>query len=874
MNCIIKHALDNVWCNPSQDRQFIIKPAPLQKTGSSVNSFFTMERNLTLPTRNEKYFLFQIGQLNPAFLGLLFDPSVFDTSFQRDRWIRISTCCNQKKAIIDIYTDIGLSIPKHDAYYTFTPERNLIIAIKENPIIPVNLNQQPVYIRFYSNAYFQSIRSDVNLNNIIVTGATIRVPDEILTWQSTYQSLNALPGHCSAFINGWLKEGISLLNTHVGDCIELVYDSSIKAIVTFFISSLPSFLSELDSRLKYLIHYPTPIYNEICYIDDIEIYVTDTLNSLSFTGLYYHRNAPVATRMVTHRDYSLPVSFVSHYANKLISLHVETPPVTSGLKILVFIRNSGYSRRLIHEANKIHELYKLPDYKLVQALVGINSTVPHWTASHLEASAYSSLMGASLSQLTLPNIKNAYGYNSLSEILGQTPAKTQIVSLRPTINLPCGLQINSTGYEYDEQGHLIGIAHHPNGEVYTALYDNTRLVEVISGNGTYTPSVKFGRNLVPIPIGSDYRIYRCHFIENELDNNWRDITDTTEYSVIDGLITLISDDTAYLMVRDNSTFLAYDLNIAPTDGNLRFSLSEYEQRTGFNNVTPTPINNEVLPVPMGKLDIFLNGKAMIESIDYFIIFPEVVVVNKEYLISPPNTNYQKVTIRFTGFCDQNLQRNIASDVGFIEHGFLSNNNRFDIRDDKVLRIVVDGSLLHRSDLLFSEEHSGVSTINAVNGKPYSISDIIVPLRDYPNQTMAAYQEAIVIDSAISSYLTDFLPQPPRPNVTAIENRYAIFSPFLCKIIYDVFTEHLDKTLFDSPLNDNDIINICNPYNDWLRFDPTQIQCRVDPRYVIIHPHNHYNALDVSAKQYQFIRRVAGLYCRGLVEISPFLSIIN
>jgi hypothetical protein len=45
------------------------------------------------------------------------------------------------------------------------------------------------------------------------------------------------------------------------------------------------------------------------------------------------------------------------------------------------------------------------------------------------------------------------------------------------------------------------------------------------------------------------------------------------------------------------------------------------------------------------------------------------------------------------------------------HGVLSNNNKYDIRDDKVLRITVDGKLKTRADMIFSEFHSGISVID-------------------------------------------------------------------------------------------------------------------------------------------------------------------
>lgn len=870
MNRLVQHAISTVWCNPSQDKQYVIKPAPLQSTRGWINTASVMKRNLELPTRGARYFLFQIGQLNPAFLGLLARSNSLG-----DVWVQVSECCTQQKCIIDIYNETGMLLPKHEVYYTFTVENNLIVAIKENKNFHIRFGHEAIYLRFYSNAYFQSLRSDREANTINIAGTTVETVDDILTWQNRHTAYSSSNGHCFVYINGYLKNAITLLNTKIGDCVELVYDSSIKTIVEFTVPGMPEFLSDLDNLRKYLLHYELPNDLQIDYFDDIDFYVIDRYVDSQYRGLYYHRNSEKAVRMITHRDYAVPVSYIAYYARDLARFHTEVPAAFTGLKILLFIRNSGYERALDDEANRIKELYKLPDRLLQNALIGTNAVVPCWAASALEISGYTRLMRSNLIDITMPLIKSAYGYNALSNILGQTPSKIFMDSGRPACRLPYGLQNGSTAYEYDQDGVLLGIAHHIAGEVHTALYDNTRLIEVITGIGDYTPSVAFGRDNVTLPVNADYRIYKCHRDGSLLTGPWVDITNSTDYLIINNCVVLKSNESSYIMVRDDSKFLAYELIVAPTDGNIRFTLSEMEQRNGLlgESLLPAEFINETLPVPMGELTLFLNGRSLIENLDYFYIFPEVVITNKKYLTENPNSQYQKVTVRYTNFYDDDPIIKNAIDIGFIEYGFLSNNNRFDIRDDRVLRIIVDGRLYHRSDLLFSEEHSGVSINTAMNGRPYSITDIVVPLRDYMNETMPLRKEAIRRDSVISSYLSRQMPQPNRSGLTPIAERYPVFSPFLSKLVYDIFTEHLNKSQFDTILTDQTVLTICKNYEGWLEFDPTQEEHAIDSRYIIIHPHNHYNAIDLSLGQYRFIQQVNRLYCRGLVELSPFFSII-
>lgn len=864
---LVDHAIKNVWCNPGQDGQYIVAPYRISPRVGYLNTAKIMNRAVRLPTQGSYYHLFQIGQLNPVLLSLLAN----SPQWSREKWISIAECCSKNTMIADIYVDSGIMVPRHEVYYLATDEKNLVIAVKSNKKINIDYSRDTIYIRIYDNAYYESIRSDRLEDGIIVAGTTIKNNGDILDYQNRIKLQRAKHGWCSVYKNGYLVQDIDLTNTVIGDVVEYVYDSSIKRIVELVVDQLEVYESELDMARKYLVHYEWDGEESIEYHDDVDIYVINEYSPSKYSGVYYHRNVSSSCRMVTHRDYGLLVSHIRHFTNALNNNRAGVI-LPSQLKIRLHIRKSGYDRKLVFENNRLHELYKLEDTRILAAMVGTDSTVSNWRASNLELSSYCKLMRSKANEINRDLVIDAYGYNGLSVLLGDTPKLTYNYSGKQQVTVNYGLQATSTAYEYDEAGLLVDVNIHDSGTVYNAVDSNCRLVEMINGIGTNYPEVIFANDNISLPKYDNYRVYYCHVIGDsydELDNNWVDITDSDYYRVENN--TLIWNGLDYnqcIMVRTDRTFLHYSLGIIPTDGVIRFTLSELEDRgNGIKHYT--------MPVPAGELDLFLNGYSLIENVDYYVNFPEIVIVNKSYLTINPNTTVQKLVIRFTGFCNSDLNRDKADDYGFVVHGLLSNNNVFDIRDDRVLRIIVDGRCLHRSQLMFSELHSGINVTNVDNGKPYCIKDIVVPMKDLTDtNTYQLRSQSLNIDKAVSDYLTQYLPQPDRLAPSAITNRHPVVSPFISKILHDLITYHyftLDRLL---TIDDNKIYELCKPYEEWLKFDPINPEFNTDSRYIEIHPHNHYNTVSLNLYQYRFLKRVVELYSNGLVDLSHFITLNN
>lgn len=851
---IVDHAIKNVWCTPDQDGQLILKPAKISPFDGVWNTAQVAFRNILLPVAATRFHVYQIGGIYPILLSLPESNSI---------WTSLASACNTANLVIDVYSDNGIQMPRSQIWYMVTPDRNVILAVQDQPTINVQLNTMPIYFRVYKNAYFASAMSDPVNDYIKVDGVTVNNTADILAIQTRFNASMTLPGATYAFVNGLKVSSIDLINVKAGDVVEYVYDSTVRTIIDLPFSALHTFTSTLDSKNKYLIHYPGLGISNIDYHDDIDFFIITPVANGKGSGVYYHRNMVDAVRMVTYKDYSIPAAYVAGYLS-----NVSTLGDISTAILRMHIRKSAYVRPLTFENNRVEELFKLTDDKIVAAMVGVNSTVPTWTADALESSGYTQLMRSQYRDITRVLVETAYGYNAVSKILADTPSATTMVANLPSVALPYGLINKSVCYEYDANGLLINWYQHNNATVYNAVNSNAAMVEAIAGIGGPVLDEVYGGNNIPLDPTAEYRFYTCPIRSGVPTNVWTDVTNTGSYLVQNNILQWAVDpNTTYTLVRSNKYILAYDLNIMVTNGVLILTLAHQQTRNGVTSTWD-------MQVPMGELDLFLNGYGLVEGIDYIFNFPEIVILNKAYLQNPL-TNTQKVTVRFTGFCKSDLSRTIHEDKGFIKYGLLSRNNRYDIRDDKVLRIVVGGKLFDRKQLQFSESNTGVTVPLPNNGLPYSIRDIVVPLYGLGiGDTYAARDASAVIDKSVSDYMTTLLPEPVITAPNVITGVYQLYSPFCSRIIYDLHLNNINDPRLMQQYSDSDVKAICAPYEYLLKFDPTQIGLTIDPNYVAIHPHNLNTVIALTLYQYSFLQRVIAMYMNNnLVDISHFVSVV-
>ena len=859
---IVDHAVKNVWCTPRQDSQVIIKPARLTANHGAFRYFKLMWRLVELPDSTSRWHVYQIGGTHPM---------AFDLFVKAYSWVKISESCEKQSMIADLYTLKGIKLPLADSYYRFTADHNLIIAVKITNKFKIDLNTEELFLRVYSNAYYNSERTSGISQDVLVSGKTIESNVDRNTSKALYQGYKTSPGYTFLFINGihyhdWPEDDAA--DIPIGAWLEIVYDSSVKKILNLRINELDTFSSTLDDKLKYLLHYDGPDDGTIDYQDDIDVYITKRPQDKVATSVYYNKNNEDAMRNLTHRDYSIVTTYVKRLAETFDILDPGSFNDPLDLIVTLIIRNSGYERPLVYENSRIHELYKMKDLDVRRAMTGIDATVSVWRAENLEHAAYPLVMRSQCCDITNQMVEDAYGYNAISKILADTPSIPFDHNGELTVDVPYRLQYGCTAYEYDSSGLLIGWYHHYVGRYYAVKNPQTEYVELIAGTGSgYLDEYK-GIRRMPLSEHYTYRVFQCTAVGGIPDNKWRDVTDSNRYTMDNAEFVWIDPSlTAYTMVRSDKRFLARDIELNMVDGAMKFTLQQ--QLPSVNGAT-----NQTMQVPMGQIDLFLNGRSLIRDLDYFVVFPDVYIVNKKYLNRPILSEKQKIHVRFTGFASSELKMVEEGNRGFVEHGVLSNDSKFNIRDDKVLRIVVDGRLYTRDELTFSELHSGVDVTNAMNGWPYMVKDILVPVSaNTTSDTYTLREKSKKIDKAVSEYLTLKIPQPERNAPSAIVEKYQLYSPFCNKLIMDLKYGRLVLPMQESGYTRQQVLEICKPYEYLLKFDPSQSLRAQDYRYVVVHPHGLDIVLDMPLKEYQFMHQVIEYYAKDVIVLSEKLRTV-
>jgi hypothetical protein len=315
-------------------------------------------------------------------------------------------------------------------------------------------------------------------------------------------------------------------------------------------------------------------------------------------------------------------------------------------------------------------------------------------------------------------------------------------------------------------------------------------------------------------------------------------------------------------VSIDDQFVSDDLTLTRANGYLRFNLMSEETHYGVSEP-------RVMEIPVGQLDIFLNGHSLIEGLDYTVTWPEVVIHNLEYLVEG---DAQQVHYRAYSFCDAQFQRVPVSEFGFVVHGVLSHDGQYDIFSHKVNRVVIDGRLFAYDQLVFDEQHNDLRIDGVRNGAPYQITTPPVVFRDVYGLDQAARREDDVRDQAVSAYMTEMFPPHPRPPVDYIPTQYHVVSVYANKLLHDLRQGLLNPAWMTGHYSDHDLKTWLKPYEWLLEYDICNTE--YDEVWVQVWPHWFGQPVELNQYQYQLFTRAIRLNLRRPPDTATFVQIVS
>lgn len=839
---LLDHARTNLWCAPFQDRQVILDLTRISRDGGGLQSVIVQWTDLPLPHKDEYYHVYQIGANSSWRTGL---PD------QRNVWFQMSTWAATGNLIVDLYLNNGIRIPTFSSYVMRTENDNLIVAVKLYKG-RWKLDEEKLYLRIYNNAFFSSERSANIPVKVEYGGGVFATVDQAIKWRDDIRAWRKKRGIVNVYLNGEWVDDIVPNQLLSGDLVEWVYDSAVSNMVDFKLTSLPDFTSILDKTKKYLLHPSKSSHEEMIYYrDDVDVYLYSKVpgGNGRLVGRLYQRNREDSMRMVTHADYSIPTGYIYNYVN-------DGWTNRENFYIRLHMRESGYRRPLINEVNRLQTLYKLSDTDILRAMLGLDATLAEWKVEHLEQSMYTAIMRDQYATFTATDVINAYGYNALAQLFANSP-----VNVTNNVNgdwspTPFGIQQGGTFFEYTKDGRFIGWSFDGFSERFFTKFEGTGLVEMVQGRGS--KDIKWIPSNDNYQLGDKYQYYyfTCPVNKGVPTEKWVPAIEGKNYTISStGLVTWIHVKERNIgLILSTEYFLCYTQDVGSSDGIMKFSITHSNEK------------GTVLPIEPELLDIMQGEYSLIEGLDYIVDWPVVTVVTPRYNIEGDT---QRFTIRGMGWTTDKIKRRKPDSAGFAYQGILSLNNRYDVRDDKVIRCVVDGKVCRAEDLPFAEniDRNGIMVIP--NGTAYSETTMFVPLFGISTKANA---ELVILgaesDKRLSDYMTLKYPEVQVPGPNPIKEHYRLFSTLITRLYYEINLGELTPP--SNPKDKVTLSNIIAQYPEYLATDPCRFE--LNQNYLRIDCHPFDNMLPIDVITWRFFEEVNQTYLNGRLTLSNFFII--
>lgn len=829
----------NIWCAPFQDNQVILELTRMSFPSGTKGNTDIWWDDITLPDSTSNWTVYNIGQ-NAAWR----------TNFpeKKMKWFPLAYWGDQYKVNFDLYFDSGIVIPTYQAYVLLTPDLDYIIALRMVDE-QYNLLTNRLYLRGYRNGFWTSDRSDQYPFTIEYGGGRVMTVNTLKEYIADIKLLSQAPGIVNIYHNGkWVSE-LHPAKVSIGDYVYYVHDGSVARVVDFKVSELREFMSDLDKLTKYLLH-PAKESGDptIRYRDDVGIHLYKKNPDGSLEGRYYHRNLEYSLRMLTHADYSIPVETVLGY------IKTDLWTTRDNLYIRLHIRDSGYKRPLVDEHRHLGELYRLTDVEICRALLGIDATLPEWYAPNLESSYYTAVMRKWWPPFNYEKTLKMLGYDAISKLMSDSPKDVIAAGGGKVIQLDWAQRTDSTLFEYDESGMFLGHGYHSLGDEYTVANQNTAFAEIYLGKGGRELDWIEGNNDVTLEKNRMYRFYFCPKEKDVPTKVYQVAVPNVNYQIVDGVVKWIHRPTGFEgLVWSDKNFLINEV--------------EWKSQSGVYVLTITHSKQlgVPLPIPTEKLFLLINGKSAVENIDYAVQWPKIAIYSKDLLnFNSPN----KFVIVGMGM-SPDLTRKLPKDTGFVYKGIVSANKRYDLRDEKVMRFVVDGKVKRRKDVYFAEDYPSDTHPLSPNGAIYESSNVYVPIRDIDFQQLDELRnERDDFTERLEDFLTIRNPQPDLGGPSPIKDRHEVYSLMLTQMLYDI-----EQGTLSPPLKPDDFTEVqrkVKPYLYLLPYEPSTVG--INDNYVMIVPHPFEKMFDVDDLTYRFFESVSKHYLKGMVKINTHFRI--
>lgn len=853
-----RFALDNIYCAPGQDKQFCFKMVRHTKPNIPVRRYVMIYNSLKhLPNQTSQFHVFALGNLPPIVINLLKQKQ----DWFRDSWINVAADMVMRNYILKIYNQQGQMFPREKVYYSFIDESSILVALESTGELTSRFNVKSFnYLSIYSNSYFTSPHFNSLAQRVGIDYRNNVVNDNLdkVRLQGYVDGYRSKGGDVFIYVNGMHVKEVRL-DIPDGSMVEMVYDQSVLSRESYAIPSLRTFGSTMDSRTKFLL-FRNSVASSIQYVDDTELYINSTQFILN-KGLYFYKHKDYVMRNVTDKDFSIDAIYVNNTRqalNEALDQFVNTADIT------LYSRRSGRDMPLVYSSMKLHELYKLPASKQLDVINNTGYNTGMFRAETMESSSYFKV--ASLPKMSALDKFTAFetlGYNGVSYYFADTPNQVT----KAYVDVPELYQTNSVVFEYDTDGKLFHTTS-TSGPLYPVSSDAVKHVQFFKGS---VPSYYVGyyeHNAVVTlkNPSSEIMVLSAYFVEGVKATEWVDITKTNKVSRLGDRLELLETEGYNVKVVYLDELNIYDEYLDLGIGVMYFPLAYLH---GSSDLSA----KKVADIYYRDIAIWLNKHRLTQGIDYVIDYPYVCIFSKKYI--DYSLTRQELLIKCSGCTTNKASINELDINGFVNNGVLTRNRYYDLRDDRVIGVFVDGKLKSRSSVNYSETDNTVRLSHPLNGLPYTVEENFIPLRDITGvDTVDEYAKNIESNTKISALFNEILPEPEASEFNIIPTAHYLYSPTLSKIINDLVTGMIPQEVYSTNYNDNTITALLNAnYAKYMKVDPVKMQ--LPETIVEIHPHVGNAVIELDLLAYRFVTNVIRLITNNrpqMINISGYLSL--
>lgn len=845
---VFREHLLAIWANPFADRQATFIPMLVSQPMGNATGVNRCGLRLTPPVRGARYRFYSFGALELYRIGL-------QGKLRSGFWYVSTDIANVHLMSITVTTPEGLVIPAEYVLFQLCPDGTFAMAVKcglkgYDPLVP-----EPVVVRFYTGSYFDTVDWTTATEGFRIKGEIVTDAGKLTAVQMFADSCQNKGGEVLHFVNGVLTHDINPNVAGIGDYVEARWDSSyVKEYDTAF-DGIPVYLSgyEQSPRQKYLVHFAKREGNPVVYRDDVDWFVTKPVTPYGVRGRAYVSTERHDVLQLTHSDFGIDVPDIGPVQRAFN----DNPGGMSDIRLVGYRKKTAERTALVPEVSRIAELYKLTDEQIVKNMVGTLANVPFWKAESLDRAGYIKLLEVSKgSEVVNEDIYAALGYCAASKVLCPTPIP---VDGYPFVKLNGNSGETKTVFEYDSNGLLLGWAVTSQGDEYPVRNTECAFIEVMLGHGTEISDVLVDADDAIVP-----PIYHCeHVVVNRATGYILDVNGTSFVRRdVNGRVIWngVDSDKFERRTYTDRGFFVREYLFDDIHQLSQIAIREFVRKPNGQRL------EEIALIPSATVDVWLNGHSLVPNIDFRIDWPDICIVNRKWLSPETNT----VTIRMSPARSMKAVPNSLVETGFVAAGELSRDGKTQVRDTHLTRTVVDGSVKSHIAGLFDEDGTVGS---ARNGAPYSVSPVIVPTRDTVNRD--AYS-LYIADSARDSTIEPILEaQRPSSNTNVlnpIEDRHALYSPFMHRLISHLADGSIEIEKYVSSATDvTGMIDAVVSFSGLVALDPS---AAYDTRFVKCMARGTDEIVELSPLEYAVVERLNALYFDSAYDINLFVRITS